>query len=397
MSMTMSACDASFFALERDVGILLDNLGELSNLSLYSQLEDPLFMSSLMDTSKSKAKQIKEFSDRLSLDSGLLVEQLAAFKKLRATSGPFNANKLSTELERLLTGQTIVRETVEIPIEQRSLLSSRQRERLVSPRELMALMENLFSSVKSELIKAEKDSDRIAQQVIDYRSDIAKLRQRLQAIGKVSTPAIDVFETAVLRLLLRCTKDIFNLPATTGNIVDTPMEMAKRSVETLEKSLQVLDSNLDAAASLGYELNRLRVNYLRSARTLQVQLSEADVPSTKDLWDSLEAIRELAKSDKFQAQEKLSDWTEKANARQHLLRSQKFLLDERVAQTDSLRSRWQAASQRAQTGGFSDDGALNRFREKIESAFESQDLGSAQPWLSNYEIRLSGLLEGQKK
>jgi hypothetical protein len=390
--MNITECDSKFADLERDVGVILADLDELKTLSLYAQVEKgDSYIASLQETSRSRAKQLKEWSDRLTLDAGLLIDGLEKYKRLRATVGPFNGAKLSQVLENILTGQSIVRETVEIPIEERTLLSGTQREKKVSPQELIGLMDRLFDSLKLALLSAERASDNLAIQVQDCRDEIAKLRSRCQSAGRPTTPALDALEKTVLRLLLRCKIDVFNLPSSIANTVSTPMEMARRSVEELERQLQEVDSELSKAAGTITEINLLRVRCLQAAKSLRMTLADSDVPSSRDLSDSLDSICALAKTDKLKARQILSEWQEKANSRMNSMLAQKTLLEGKLKRIDSLKERWQAARSKAEVAGYSSDNALKSFAEKIESAIQAEEYEGVQPWLKNFETRLSGL------
>lgn len=396
--MDIQTLDAAYEQLNQKVTLIWDNLLALPELDYYSSLtESEDWVNSLTANSKEKALGLKAANDQLFTDLGLLQEQLGKFQEKRKELGLLNRSETLEQLEKLIRGRSIIRSSKDIPLEQRSLLTARTEDQMVSCQDLLGYMDTSFARLKASLLDVKELSDRLFLYINSFTSELTSLTAEAAKYGKTSTVPIDVFSNRLEELKEKGRKDLFNL--STAPERDYPLEAllanARRSLEQLARLESQFRQKLARELPATLEkLNKLRVDCLRLNRRLTQEfgLQEREVPSNKDLIDTLDKIQKLSRS---KQRSDLSDvitlFENKCRERDQELQALKAEMEAIASRSDQLLSRWVGLKKRAQNTGHGQDNPLGKFAERADEQLKLNNLEGAETWINRYKSRLDEL------
>jgi hypothetical protein len=327
-----------------------------------------------------------------------LVEQARA---LRGSGGRLAPARVA-ELEALLHGRSINLPPIDVPLEQRSLLTPGQTSVTASPGELLTYMDAAFGVAKSEVLAVEGVWRALLPRLGDAEHAVAELQRLASSLGEAADPDLARMAVTTSDLGRTITSDPLAVSGGQFDGIETTLGVVRARLGELARRRDALGHDLERAAALLSELattlgagqsalDEARVK-VASPDGLLAPLSRSCLTEEhRGLEPWLERLRRLAAEGNWKrASRGLEEWSSLAAQTLAAARTVAAANTAPLHLRDELRGRLDAFTAKAERLGLTEDPDLSALRSRARAVLYSApaDLGLAAELVTGYGAAL---------
>lgn len=389
--MRIEELDAELETLRAEVAHMVGNIVDLTSLACYETLSRVD-----LDDRELWSREVRAAVDRadeLVADMELLRALVRRADEARASLPRFRNQAAIAKIAEMLHGPSIVRTRHVVPLENRGLFSSSEREVRVTPKQLQTEMEHAFAATKPTLLAVESAWSTYGPLVGDFLVEAENgMKVALRHGGEVPKPI-----TQFLHQARQAKIDLDRAPLRLNDslieFLGTYSKAAKKSLSALLKREQQLRKEVSRARGRAETLLRLDA---------ECKEYSSQVPSLSYMPLASEAIL-AALSELHNAEKSVErgDWSAAEAARERFqshyraiigsLRAEHHRLEVAAEARGALRERWDAIQLRVRDTESTlvrDDRGLDKFAKRIGLLWkEHADDAELERLIYAYEVR----------
>jgi hypothetical protein len=258
--MTLREIDDALGAWNSRLGAAAQNLMDLQSEPTYQQLTGTGGMQKAPITGVTKA--------RVEPALGAMATMFQHFSLLNATIDRanllrrnvptlFGADQKLREIEELLSTRSVHLPAVDVPLEQRGLLSGMQNVQCISPSELLDTMVHAFQAAKEAVVAVDTAWNQLGSGLGKTTARIAALRARASGLGGPPPAELDAAERGLLEIRATLLADPLGASGGMEARIQPLLERVEAAVTARERLRQEIVHGLSAARPLIDELAKL--------------------------------------------------------------------------------------------------------------------------------------------
>jgi len=397
--MNLEELDQKILTLKGELTQITTNVLELQALPIFKAAKTW----TMTGNTKLKVEPAFALIDRIWEFVPLIQGVLAKADTMRADMPRFMQGAKITEIDNLLTGQSITMPRVAVPLEQRGLLSAAEQKPTQSIDQLKHAMVEAFDEAKKVFFEL-RDCRRNIDEVLNkLRTDANALKDEVEAMGKPLPAEMSDLLARLSTIEHKRDSDPLAMNQGTGirASIDPYMLIARQKVSEYQRERENIATDVQRAATKLQDLKTLRVQALENYQGAQNDILNPQglvTPgSTKEVAASLDDLNKLVAEKKWEAARTgLIAWTRKhdelKNSLTAAVNANKGLVDKRKAILARY-SKAKAECELAKKRGLVPDKALNTFESKADELMKGKmDLAAADTIVYSYETRLSEMI-----
>ncbi len=398
--MTLGELDEVLRVWKTRLASIAENLMDLQSESAYRSLTGTGGLNKIEVTGKTAARvkpalgAMHTMFEQFGLLQGVVDEAETLRKELPAF---FGGDAKAREIQHLLFGPSIQLFTVNIPLEQRTLLGGIKSEQRMTPEELLGPMERSFAAARDAVMGVERAWTEFADNSTRVEAELARLREQKVLPSALLASSLQAVEARLDAVRTHVQTDPLGAEGELRSAVEPMLVEVRRRVEAAAQ----LAATLRTARARCEELNTLHRN---AAATLAEAESKVVVPGTLPQVESdakVQGIQEWLQRLEHKHAEGaveavavgLRHWNAAADA--CVLQDRKVQEAARacVEQRSELRGRFDALKAKARRFGMAESEGLAELVGKAEALLYSRptDLRSAGAALASFEDKLRGM------
>jgi hypothetical protein len=185
---------------------------------------------------------------------GVLNETIDRAASIRRNLPRFGADQKLREIEQLLRGKSIHLSKVDIPIEQRSLLSGVEHEGWIAPNDLLEVMVHAFEAARDAVIAVDAASKRVAPALNRLGTRIRSLAARIESPGSPWSADLEAADRALAKMRAQVQLD----PLAASDALEHQVQPVLDRIETALNTRDALRGQLNGGfAAAGRTLETL--------------------------------------------------------------------------------------------------------------------------------------------
>ncbi len=327
-------------------------------------------------------------------------EAIGRARRLRADLPLFGAEQRLKEIEETLCGKSIHLPPVDIPFEQRTLLSGLGGEEGNSPDELLGLMAQAFEAAKGAVVAVDRAWRSLGGEMSAACGRIHELRDRAAAAGCSVTAELDAAEHALDETRAKAQSDPLGSSGALGSTVRPAIDRAEAAVTARERLLREVADGLAGARRQMELLTGLHREAVAACADARVKIANckglaeaADDSKIAGLGAWLERLEQ--KNGEGLVEPLLvgiGNWNSSASECVSLEREALKANRGPVEARNELRGRLDALTAKARARGVGEEEALVELARRAEDLLYTRPtaMDQAAAAVSAYEKRLNG-------
>jgi hypothetical protein len=332
----------------------------------------------------------------------LLAQTLNQAQSLRqAIGGKRGQDEKIAEVVRLLNSNSIQLPLIEIPLAQRSLLSSSQDADRVKPIELMQAMVKSFEAARDVVLAVDRAWTQLEPKLVKSFNQIQAIQSEGTTLGIGILPELDEAERALTLLHDRVASDPLGVQ---DEFEVAIVPLIDRAQSRLDQVIQQRQQIVAGIAQAEVALQQLQVQHQQALKQYQAatdRVTGIALPSplaaeTLDALSEWQQVlaRKLAEGIIGPLAVGLQNWQMKFDAAQSVTTGAIAVATEAIDQRQELRGRLSALQAKAQARQHIEDPQLVEWATQSQQILFSRPshLGQANELLIQYERRLNGLI-----
>jgi len=407
-AMTLEEIDRLLVAWRANLSMSSQNLLALDDLTTYKRLTGgnnlcrPTLTGETARRVPPALDDIAQLFDNLQVLTGV-IDKAA---RLRETMPRvFAADHARSQIEELLTGNSVQLPPVQTPLAQRGLLSQSEIPSAVSPSFLLDVMTRTFDAAKKVILDVDAAWSRLEPDLAVMTGEAIRLAQISASLGENQLPELASLQSRITEIQHTIETDPLGAGANVRRDVTPLLERARARVDSIISDRDRLQNLLAEARLRLTELKQTHAKGIESLRICREQIENPvglilplaeQAPAELSAWlDTLEAT--FREGRMKAAQVGLSRWSDAATA---ALSTASMSLKSSSAPVEllaELRGRFAAQKSRAQAcaaRGITLDNSILLLEAQASQLLDVRvvSLEKASDAVSNYEAKLRAAL-----
>ena len=401
--MTLRETDEALEAWNQRLSAAAQNLLDLQSEPVYQQIagSSGIPKAALSGATAARVEAALGATSNVYQHFGLLNETIQRAHALRANlPAIFGAEQRLQEIEQLLRGKSIHLPPVEVPLEQRTLLSGVSNIDRISPDDLLEAMTGAFEAARDAVFAVDRAWRNLGKELSAASTLIANLRQRSASVRCEATPQLDEAEQLLRTVRAQVQSDPLGAAAGLTAQIDpllAPIEAAVAARERLDREIA---DGLAAAHRQMDQLASLHADAVAACAEAHAKIADcAALPHPAEAT-KVDGLRQwLGRLDKKRAEGVweplhigLRQWNTAAGEcvaeEREALAANRAVVETR----NELRGRLDALKAKARARGRAEDQGLVKLAQSAEALLYTRPtaLDQAADAVTSYERQLNG-------
>jgi hypothetical protein len=312
----------------------------------------------------------------------------------------FGSDQKLREIEELLRGNSIHLPAVDVPLEQRTLLSGVQNVECISPKDLLDTMVKAFQAAKDAVVAVDGAWNNLGATLNRTGARIGRLRARAAALGGGTPPDLDGAERTLQEMRARVQADPLGASADLDARIEPVLARVDAALEAGERLRQQIVNGLTAAHAQLDALAKLHHDSVVACAEVRIKVTGCGAPPSPQADETVEGLRQwLDRLEKKYAGGMLDpvavglrNWN---SAAQDCVSKESAACAANRAPLlarDELRGRLDALKAKARAYGAAEDDALVELAKQAEALLYARPtpLDRAAAAVTGYERTLNG-------
>jgi hypothetical protein len=312
----------------------------------------------------------------------------------------FSSEQKLREIEEILCGKSIHLPAVDVPLEQRTLLSGVQCSESISPDELLDTMGKAFQAAKDAVLAVDAAWNSLGTALSQTGARIESLRQRAGALGCTSPAELDAAERALRELRIRVQNDPLGTSAGLDAEIQPVLARVESALEANERLRRQVANGLTVARGQMAALVELHRDSVAACGEARARITGCGTLLSPEAGEKVEALSEwLDRLEKKRAEGLwepltvgLRNWN--SAAEDCVSRERAALAANRapIEARNELRGRLDALQAKARAYGVAENNALVEAARQAEQLLYTRPtpLDRAAAAVAGYERVLNG-------
>ncbi len=402
--MTLREIDAALAAWNSRLGAAAQNLMDLQADPTYQELTGSSGVSKVRITGVTAARVEPALGAMVTVFQhfGLLNQTIERASQLRKNLPTiFGSDQKLREIEELLGGKLIHLPPVDVPLEQRTLLSGVQNVECISPDDLLGTMVSAFQAAKDAVVAVDAAWNNLSLTLDRTGARIVSLRKRAETLGCAPPAELAAAERALQEMRAQVQADPLGASAGLDAQIQPLLARLEAEQAAKERLRQEVVNGLSAARAQLNALVKLRGDSETACAEVRIKATGCDTLPAPQAIEKVEALRDwlerLEKKCTEGLWEPLSvglrNWNSAAgdcvSTEEATLAANRAPLEAR----NELRGRLDALKAKARSYGIAEDKTLVELAHHAESLLYTRPtpLDRAAAAVGGYERALNGV------
>jgi hypothetical protein len=309
----------------------------------------------------------------------------------------FGADQKLREIEALLCSPSIHLPAVDVPLEQRTLLSGVQNVECISPNDLLAAMVKAFQAAKDAVVAVDTAWNSLIPALDRTKARIISLRARITGHAPEE---LDIAERALQDLRKQALADPLGVSAGLDAQIQPVLARVEATVEARERIQRNIVDGLAAAHAQFDALTQLHRDTMAACTIARIKVTNCGALPSPQPDEKLDSLRQWLARLKRKAAEGMLDPVA-VGLRNWNLAAQECVSKEGAAcaanrapvdERNELRGRLDALKAKARTYGVAEDDTLVELSQQAEQLLFTRPtpLDQAAAAVASYEKTLNG-------
>lgn len=339
-------------------------------------------------------------SGKLFQHFGLIQATIDQALSLRRDLPMFGAEERFREIHQLLTGKSILLPAVEVPFEQRSLLSAVENVEKISPGDLLNTMTRTFEACRDGVHALDKAWSSLATALVEARDELAKLSGLDTRLSGGTAARLAAVSGVLDELSAQVERDPLAAEATMTSTVLPELARIRAELDGLVAARSGIERDFAAADATLVSLREWRVRAAEAQRAslekvtecgeLRAPIEDAQIDALASWLDRLKAkyregfVKPVAVG--------LQNWNFHAGAAVKSEREAYEINRHPVELRLELRGRLDAFKAKARAFGKAEDPVLMEIARRASALLYTRPtpLKTAEELIARYEAKLNG-------